>query len=165
MFEKRIIDWNRERNGLKLDPELEVAMLTEEANEFFMSTNLVNMLREYADFMFVWTGTKAKYLSYYPDMRMNANCFLDNQEQFYAFEKWANKVMDSMGDLVEEELAAINLNTDKHTIIRKTLEAVVSANENKGTERDECGKIAKGPNYIAPDKAIAMILWEKGYDG
>lgn len=57
----RIIAWNRKRNKLRFDPNLEMKMLSEEFNEFLMAETLPHMIQEFCDIQFVFGGTMAKY--------------------------------------------------------------------------------------------------------
>ena len=56
-----IVDWNKLRNGLVCNEELEDAMLREELQEYFDATELVDKLDAVADYLFVAGGTVTKY--------------------------------------------------------------------------------------------------------
>jgi hypothetical protein len=150
----RIIDWNRIRNSLNWSPNLETKMLSEEANEFFMADNLVDRLRECADFMFVLIGSRAKY---YAQSHRAYYEVGNRHEDFRRFERWAEDVFDGMRTALGEEIK------DYHKIdklLAKVLEAVVDANDLKGTERDETGKIQKGTKYVSPVERIMETVRE-----
>lgn len=159
-LERRIIAWNRDRNGLKFDMDLELKMLKEEAQEFFESTTFYNMLREYSDFRFVWTGSQAKHLA--ASAPNNVTAFTMQREQWAEVQAYARDVLSQMFNILLEQFFVFGVDHTEliHKLLEDCLEAVVSANENKGTERDENGKVKKGPNYVAPDKRIQDILRE-----
>lgn len=160
---QRIINWNRVRNGLEFDPNLEVRMLTEEAHEFFHAECLEEQIREFADFMFVLTGTIAKFYSTKYD---SAILLTQNFQHFNMLMEWAAQVraemFDTMLSTIEEtvdvdgEIAEDMLKL----IVGQALEIITEANEKKGTEKDEHGKIVKGPDYVAPDGLIKGMVWD-----
>lgn len=147
-----IIEWNRERNDLAFDPRLEVKMLSEEAREFFTAPNVVERLREYADFMFVWTGTQAKYFA-----RKCVSPLELHSKDFQELREWAENTKEFMEDVLRGEL---NYPPNFYKILNEALKAVTAANQAKGTEKDAFGKIKKGPNYISPTETIQKLLEE-----
>lgn len=58
-------------------------------------------------------------------------------------------------DLVYLVIAAL---AAKGIPFNEVFSAVHASNMSRGTERDEDGKIVKGPEYVDPDKAIREIL-------
>lgn len=147
-----IIEWNRERNDLAFDPRLEVKMLSEEAREFFTAPNVVERLREYADFMFVWTGTKAKYFARTFDSPLDLYL-----EDFKKLDDWVENAKYFMIEVLRKELATLD---SKHfdNLLDASIKAVTEANKAKGTEKDAFGKVQKGHNYKAPSEAIRELL-------
>lgn len=155
-LEQRIIDWNRKRNELVFSINLEMKMLQEESREFMFADTLVDRLRELADFMFVWTGTLAKWGCYksltITEMEQMHNSFAELQT-------WAEDRIDYMEGLVMSELQSLVLNDAQcYDIIKGSLRAVLEANEAKTNEKDKDGKIIKGPDYVAPVEVIQQIL-------
>ena len=148
-----IVAWNLKRNGLAFDPILEAKMLSEEAYEFFAADDLVERIREFADFVFVLTGTKAKFF---------AKTYSDHREVAYSYEhfnvllEWAAATKEEMQDILAEELGWEKY----YAVVSKAIDAVISANNAKGTEKDSNGKVVKGPNYVSPSETIARILQE-----
>lgn len=163
-LEQRVYEWNRNRGNLEFKFSREIAMLTEEAREFFNSTTLVNRLREWADILFVWCGTKAKYFAHTENA--NGRKFLEDYKQYKNLRLWVSDLLEETGDIVRNELKSLTgsrYDADNliNSILAGAFEAVIYANENKGTERDANGKIQKGPNYIAPDKVIKDLIENK----
>lgn len=146
-----IITWNLKRNELKFDPALEAKMLSEEANEFYTATTLVERVREYCDFCFVLQGTKAKFYSRkYTDHREAVYAY----EHFKEFMEWAEEVQDKMYESLCECVAWRGVDD----IVSQSFDAVIAANNAKGTEKNSDGKVIKGPDYVSPSDAIAEIL-------
>jgi len=157
-LERRILAWNRDRNGFEFDIDLEIKMLKEELSEFLHSSSLYNMLREYSDFMFVYTGSNAKYMV---SKFKTVEYFVKEREKWAEVQSWARDSMEAMKQVLVFQLSIYGLEEEQILhVFDRCLEAVVEANENKGTERDESGKIKKGPNYTPPDIVIQDILRE-----
>ena len=151
----RILDWNRDRNGLVFDGALESLMLLEEANEFFHADSVVDRIDAYCDYLFVWNGTVSKFFA----------CTAPAMEwqDFNTCEEYVGRTLKAMEDILFPELemlssARYNWNYElKNTF----LEIIVAANEAKGYEKDESGKVMKGADYVAPEDTIAQTL--EGY--
>lgn len=153
----KIVAWNLKRNGLTFDPILEAKMLSEEANEFYTAPSLVERIREFADFEFVLVGTKAKfYAKKYEDHRELAYA----NEHFKYLMAWARNAKEYMRKVLIEEIGWEKY----HPIMSAAIDAVTAANNAKGTEKDENGKVVKGPNYVSPSYVIATILKENGIE-
>lgn len=148
----RIIAWNRKRNGLRFDPNLEIRMLSEEFNEFFMAETTAHRIQEFSDIQFVFIGTCAKY---YAQMYANlSNAWFDQWEDLL---EWFEKAYGFAFNLVSEELEDYGLDVN---YLDTALEYVVEANEAKGTEPGPDGKVPKGPNYVSPLARIEADLRE-----
>jgi len=160
----RILQWNKKRNNLEFNIELESAMLSEEANEFFQADTLVDRLDAYADFVFVGVGSVYKHLAtkhkYFVGIEQD-------YDQMNILTEWMNTVREQMIELITNEILMINPKcTYKdediiETILNSSLDIVIDANEKKGTERDSNGKVIKGADYIKPEKTINKMLCEK----
>lgn len=150
----RIIAWNRVRNGLEFDPNLEIRMLSEEFNEFFMAETFAQRLQEFADIMFVWIGTNAKYYAQRKD-RFN----LTDKEHWDEFIDWFEGGFTFCSELIHSEMEE---NDIPESYLDKVLLYVVEANEAKGIEKVN-GKVVKGPDYVSPLDRIEMDLerWEQ----
>lgn len=159
-MDKRIIDWNQKRNGLEFKMDLELRMLQEEAQEFLISENIVEYLQEYSDFIFVYSGTLAKY---YADESTTLEHFRQSRDLFAELQAWAQEFLQYAGQLLSNELMLLCPNDEEklNVILNQSLEAVIKANEAKGTEKDENGKVKKGPNYRKPVEAINDIIKEQ----
>lgn len=147
----QIIRWNRERNGLALNIDTEVKMLTEEASEFFMAETKEDRLREAADFKFVWIGTLAKCLSGRCKNELeliSRKSFLDDAEE------WADVATKAMTKALEED--------GTYHLWPRALEIVTKANLAKPKTKNVDGKVIKGDDYIDPIEEIKQILKEEG---
>jgi hypothetical protein len=162
---RRIIDWNRDRNSLIFDPNMEIQMLSEEAREFMLATNLVDRLHEYCDFIFVAVGTFAKLVGdssfggVHPQSVLNARSFINLLKEF---------IQDNyhmMDQMLLGELATIHNGydyNDVRRIIDEALTIVVEANEAKPLTKTE-GKVIKGPDYVSPRTQILGLLRDRGW--
>lgn len=139
-------------------------MLSEEASEFFHSKTLVDRLDAYADFVFVGVGTVYKHLA------SRHKYFIGIQEDFSqvsTLTEWMNTVREQMIELISNEITTLSPTTiyrDEtiiESILNSTVDIVVDANEKKGFERDENGKVKKGLDYVKPEKTIHNMLKEK----
>jgi len=64
-----------------------------------------------------------------------------------------------MSRMVVKELELLRADEDQiNNILFGALKAVVEANEAKGTEKDENGKVVKGPDYVSPVTAIQTLI-------
>lgn len=164
----RILTWNKKRNNLNFDIELETAMLSEEASEFFHAETLVDRLDAYADFIFVGVGTIYKHLA------KRHKYFVGIQEEFDQVEslsEWMDTVREQMIELISNEIMTLSPTciyrdeTIIEGILNDTVDIVVTANEKKGFERDSDGKVKKGADYVKPEKTIhAMLKGKLGDD-
>lgn len=147
----QIIRWNRERNGLALNVDTEVKMLTEEANEFFMAETKEDRLREAADFKFVWIGTLAKCLGGrckdWKSLMLRKGFFDDIKE-------WVDVETEKMIEVLEED--------GTHYLLPRVLEIVTKANQAKTKAKGADGKVIKGYYYIDPIEEIKQIVKEEG---
>ena len=147
----QITRWNRERNGLALNIDTEVKMLTEEANEFFMAETKEDRLREAADFKFVWIGTVAKCLG---------GCYKDwqslmSRKGFFDYIKgWVDAETEVMTKVLEED--------GTYHLLPRVLEIVTKANLAKPKTKNVDGKVIKGDDYVDPLEEIKQILKEEG---
>lgn len=144
-LQTRIIDWNRERNGLVLDLDLESRMLAEESKEFFLAESFPHRLQECADFLFVLFGTQAKALSTHPGIG------LTRWQEYKALKEWADATLNKMLEVLEEEEVEANgfEGDSARALVSVALGFVTEANEAKGKEQVN-GKVVKGPNYRSP---------------
>ena len=147
----QIIRWNRERNGLALNIDTEVKMLTEEANEFFMAETKEDRLREAADFQFVWIGTLAKCLG---GRCKNELDFMSRKKFFDDIEEWVDDEIEIMTEVLEED--------GTYYLWPRVLEIVTKANLAKPKTKNVDGKVIKGDDYIDPIEEIKQILKEEG---
>lgn len=147
----KIVRWNRERNGLALNIDTEVKMLTEEANEFFMAETKADRLREAADFKFVWVGTLAKCLG---GRCKNELDFMSRKSFLEDIEAWADAEEEAMSEMLNED-------GTRHMLPR-ALEIVTRANLAKPKTKNSDGKVIKGDDYVDPIEEIKQIIEEEG---
>ena len=147
----QIIRWNRERNGLALNVDTEVKMLTEEANEFFMAETKEDRLREAADFKFVWIGTLAKCLGGRCKDELD---FISRKGFFDYIKEWVDYEHEVMTDVLEED--------GTYYLWTRVLEIVTKANLAKPKTKNADGKVIKGYYYIDPIEEIKQIVKEEG---
>jgi len=144
----QIARWNYKRNNTNFDPELELRMLSEEAQEFkdgmlmYFEGNtsdrldaIIEMIDAWADYQFVMQGSIFKYLG------------SDKSFDWYSIkvqEKYMYSILTDTLGLDPEMLNA-------------SLQAVIDANNAKGTEKVN-GKIQKGPDWVDPKATIKQFL-------
>jgi len=146
----KVAKWNFDRNNTSFDVELETNMLAEEAQEFkdglvdyFNAIKGINqeaildakveLVDAWADFNFVFQGTKFKALGTMIDFSG-----VEETEQY-------------MYTLLNQDLQ-IN-----GAVLERALDAVIVANEAKGTQKVN-GKIQKGDDWVDPKSQIRMYL-------
>ncbi len=155
-YTQRIIDWNKERNALEFNISLEIKMLHEECREFYMANSVVERLQEFSDFLFVWTGTTAKYGAMQLD---DVHTFKQFNEMMAELRTWVDEQVNQMSSILNKELQSMELDEQQFSeVVNGAMEAVIEANENKGTEKDDNGKVKKGSNYVHPKEKIESIL-------
>lgn len=147
----QIVRWNRERNGLALNIDTEVKMLTEEANEFFMAETKEDRLREAADFTFVWIGTLAKCLS---GRCKDWQSIMSRKGFFDCIKEWVDAEAEAMIEVLEED--------GTYYLWPRVLEIVTKANLAKPKTKNVDGKVIKGDDYIDPIEEIKQIIKEEG---
>ena len=150
-IELRIMEWNRERNGLHFDPLLETRLLVEEANEFMTATTTADRLREAADFLFVAVGTQAKFIANKPT---HPDHLINDYERYKQLVAWAESVKEYMVGILEDE----HITESK---IMQALGIVTAANELKGKELDAGGKVTKCGAYSDPIGMIRALVGER----
>lgn len=152
----RVVKWNRDRGLLgSFDPALELRMLSEEANEFYMAESLEHMIAEYCDFVFVYEGTKAKYYSCKVE---SPSQFSLSRERWEELSCWIQELTESMEDLLEDSYLAVKHNLyEFDLVIDYAMDIVISNNGLKGTEKVD-GKIVKSDKQVDPKIKIKEYL-------
>jgi len=153
----RIAQWNYNRDNINFDPELELRMLTEEAQEFKdgmemwfkaqsfyrdneVSEAIVEMVDAWADYQFVMSGSIFKYLG--SDIPFDWDSIRTQERYMFTI---LNKQLG-----IDE--ATLNI----------CLDCVITANEAKGTKKIK-GKIQKGDTWRDPKDTILNILKDANY--
>ena len=153
MQKERVIKWNRDRGLLgTFDPNLERKMLSEEAREFYLAETLEHKLAEYADFLFVLEGTKAKYIC---NSGIN-NEFFNAYEVYKGIERWASDLIQEMDSVLQSMYVMLGSNK-RHNDVALACRVVCDCNELKGVEKIS-GKIVKGVNYVNPVTVISKLI-------
>ena len=157
-MQKKIIEWNRDRDLLgKFDPKLEIKLLTEELNEFYMAETFSEALAEAADFIFVWKGAKAIFYS----TEFNSVIeFKIAKENFDIIKDWAESALKEINTVLLTkywDVGHLKLTFDECKDF--ALRSVIKNNNLKGKNKVD-GKIQKSPKQINP----ADVIREKIYD-
>jgi len=154
-FKHLIVAWNRDRGLLKtFDPVLELRLLTEEAKEFFNAETFSHMLVEYADFVFVKTGTKAKrYCNSFP-----SSFFKSDYANFKALMDWAEEVESEMISILASKAEREDFKVDLETAIHLALSVVIDNNNKKGSEKVN-GKVVKSDNQYKPEEVLEKLIY------
>lgn len=144
---REIVEWNLARNDLKFDPNLEIRMLSEEANEFFTAKTPADRLREYADFCFVEFGTIAKLAAKkYANIAQWQHEWVHSRDLF----KWCEAQHASMQEILRED-QTLHLATEAIAII-------TAANQAKSAQKSADGKVVKGSSYSDPIEQIRNLI-------
>lgn len=142
-----IIEWNRKRNQLRFDPNLEAKLLSDEAREFFMAETVEDRLHEAADFFFVLIGTVAKYVS---NEFERADDLLRQFSRFNELESWGEKVGFEIREQLERD--------GTRQLLLDAMQIVLEANQAKLGVKDASGKIIKGADYVSPIEKIHQLI-------
>ncbi len=121
-----VTEFNRQRNKLKLDFNLELKMLREEIKEFWDGVTLSDRVDAFVDTLYVWQGTRVK-CSY--------NTFPIPKEVRGGIEE----SIELMQEYLQEEIGAIHYSE----VINKAVTIVCEANAEKGNNLDKDGKVDK----------------------
>ena len=158
MFDKRVIAWNLEQNGLNLDPSLEIKMLSEEANEFFLATSTVDRLDAVADFYYVADGTLSKMYAMPMEDLDELSWWIEAKEMLSSY------ITDTKNALVNtlkmELINEYKINDDSFVeIMSQAYDIVINANEQKlCCDKDEDGKTIKPKGFIPPQDSLKKLL-------
>ena len=137
--------FNKSRNNLELNIQLELDMLKEEIQEFWDADTVAGRVDGYVDTDYVWIGTKIKYCYNVTDL---PTALKSNVEM--ALELMSDYLKDELGEHYEE-------------VITNARSIVCQANELKGKAKDENGKVIKDDKYreaIDATKRIALMIEE-----
>jgi len=149
MSRLKVAQWNITRDNNNFNKELELRLLSEEAQEFkdalilyVQSANktaktlaLVDMVDAMCDFEFVLNGTKFKYLG--SDKKFDFN---------------------TQDTILEYMVNTLVIDLDvPYGILTESKRAVIKANEAKGTEKVD-GKVQKGDLWVDPKDTIKTLL-------
>lgn len=152
MLKARTVKWNRDRGLLdKFDPKLELKMLSEEVKEFYLADSIPHRLAEYADFIFVLDGTKAKFAC-----KLQRPFDFDFElEGFKKILDWATILQRDMYELLVDSIDASR--PEIAQMIAYARGCVVKCNELKGTKKKD-GKVVKNKVHVDPTDMIREWL-------
>lgn len=155
----KVAQWNYDRNGLEYSPELEHLLWAEEVHEFknelvaYLANPLnklevvANMLKEYCDCIFVYSGSLAKQLG---------NTAVENkQNELNIMNSYLTEILMKHRVKIYRE--------DEQSLIDLAMEAVMIANEAKPKTKTKA-KVAKGKDYISPQTLIIEMLLDRGFE-
>jgi len=154
-LKQRIVKWNRDRGLIQagFDPALELKMLSEEAREFFLANDYEHQLQEFADFLFVEVGTRAKFFS----MRHESASVLSMViPQWGVMNEWIVDTKEEMYEILISK-ADVMMDLTLQEKIQKALRIVVEANEAKGDKVVD-GKVIKNTEHIDPRVKIKAMV-------
>lgn len=155
MLKRRTVDWNKDRGLLeKFDPALELKMLSEEVAEFYMADTLAHKFVEYADFIFVFDGTKAKYGC---QPIKSTVMFEVSVSSYRVLREWAYDMQNTMYAILEEAVGAAMVDA----YINTARNIVVTNNERKSSEKRN-GKVVKNKDHIDPADLMGQYFASKG---
>jgi hypothetical protein len=159
----RIVDWNKKRNGLEFNPELEEALIQEEVTEFKEAEEIVDILDAYLDTVFVLVGSVAK-----STLNLGKVGDADRYEWGYGpVDEFVFKGMATfsvMTRYLSGKLREYGIPTYYHSeVIVKGLEIVTEANEKKGAQKAANGKIKKPKSFQPPEKKLEKMLKDIKY--
>jgi len=145
---RAIYDFNRIRNGLKLNINKEVLMLDEELIEFNEAKTLADLIDSVLDTDYVFQGSKIKIaFNYRPDE--------DNTEFVNKYSKLLSERYDMLLVLLDTD--------DVANILRWSQKIIAHCNSLKTKKLDNNGKVVKGKIPNATDM-IAEMLKERGIE-
>ena len=140
-----VVEFNKRRNQLKWDLDLELKMLREEIREFWEAETIAERVDAFVDTEYVWFGTKVK-ASY----------------NTIALHKDLTKSVEDSLTLMQEYLFK-ELNSKVWEVIENARKIVCKANALKGSKLDKDGKVLKDEAYkeaIDATKQIALMIEE-----
>jgi len=159
MLKAMTVKWNRDRGLLdKFDPKLELKMLSEEAKEFYAAETLAHMLAEYADFIFVLDGTKAKFGSQLIDSHLD----IDLRVKTYGdIMEWANRIRCNIETCIGSALG--NQYNEISGLVEMARGIVIQCNNLKGKKKNADGKVIKNTEHVDPVERIQAELDRLGF--
>lgn len=146
-----IIDWNDKRNNINYDPSLEFEMLQEEVLEYAHS--YIKTVNEYMGIDVqnhkVDTEEESEELNLKISAYVNTLDFLD---------EWRVHQADALADIIFVAVGSLFKLTGSKEKVNSILQAVINANEKKGKDVDDNGKIIKPEDFVPPEDVIRLIL-------
>lgn len=146
-IEKGIIEWNEKRENTEFSLDLEMRLLLEEAQEYFVADNLIDKFDAFLDYMFVAQGSCWKY-------EINKI----NNEMFDEFVSHTGGVIGEDFEMKLEK-ASFPMN-HFFNFINDGLEIVLKYNNKKSSMKDKNGKIVKPENWKGPEKELEELFNE-----
>jgi len=148
----QIIDWNVDRHNKDYDPTKEYAMLQEEVTEYAHSY-IKTVSDEVGVDILTYTTEDEEESKQLND---RIALFVESPE----FKpKWEVNQADALADTIFVAVGSLYKLTGSRAKVQKILQAVVTANNQKGSEKDENGKIIKPASFVPPEEKIHDILY------
>lgn len=164
VFKAEVVAWNRDRGLLTagFDPRLELKMLSEEAREFYLAETLEHMLAEYADFLFVWYGTEAKF---HGDLIQSPTIFSMVWDEWLKLKQYGEFTVAAMYSVLNSHFVSHRY-SHINMCVAFALKTVINNNNLKGKKKVG-GKVVKCEEQVDPILAIKAMMEEKidGYQG
>lgn len=143
--DKGIIKWNIDRGNTSWDLNLEMILLLEEAQEYFVANNLIDKFDAFLDYLFVGQGSIWKY-------EVNK---IDNH-MFDEFVETTGGILWNDFELqLKRRLFPMN---HFFNFINDGLEIVLKYNNKKSAMKDANGKIVKPENFVGPEKELEALF-------
>lgn len=148
---KEIIKWNRDRNNVDYDSTVEFAMLQEEVLEYAHSYILTVSDMMGIDVLAHKVDTEEESR----EINEKISELVETEE----FKKeWEVNQADALADTIFVAVGSLFKLTGSAAKTMKIIEAVIEANQEKGSEKDENGKIIKPEGFVPPEARIKEIL-------
>lgn len=148
---KQIIKWNKDRDNTEYDPANEYAMLQEEVTEYAHS-----YIKTVSEFMGIDILTHQVETDEESRELNEKISELIETKEFEA--EWKIHQADALADSIFVAVGSLYKLTGSMDKTLKILQAVIDANQEKGSEKDENGKIIKPVGFVPPEDRIKEIL-------
>ena len=140
---KNVLEFNKGRNQLDLNPQLELDMLKEEIQEFYDAETLAERIDAMVDVRYVYEGTQLKHNYHMLPMSKDITTVVG---EFHRISS----------TIVSQELGDDAQYLDK--IMTKAWDIVCEINAMKVSELDENGKVVKQKNLPDATEHIDQLL-------
>jgi predicted HAD superfamily Cof-like phosphohydrolase len=148
---KEIMKWNSDRDNTDYDPANEYAMLQEEVTEYAHS-----YIKTVSDMLGIDVIThQVETEEESREINEKISELIETKE-FKT--EWKVNQADALADSIFVAVGSLFKLTGSSDKTLKIIQAVISANQEKGSNKDENGKIIKPLDFVAPEERIKEIL-------